>query len=69
MVTSADLLRALINAHHDVVNAEAALAREDQSMYYNQAASKVEIAERRFNDALAAVRDRINELEGTSNHA
>ena len=69
MVTSADLLRALINAHCDVVNTEVALAREGNSGYYIRPASKVEAAERRFNDALAAVMDRINKLEGTSNHA
>lgn len=58
-----ELIRNVLNAHCDVVNAEVALAHDQDQ---DRAVRKAEEADLRFKDAINTLQDYIKALEGNS---
>lgn len=70
MKNSEEIVRDVVNAHHGVVNAEIALARdEDSPMHFNWALRKTQEADRLFKEATDALREHLKTLEGNHTNA
>lgn len=65
MASSEEIIREVLNAHHDVVNAEIEMARdEDSPMHFSWASRKADAAEIRFREAIRVLREHLERLEG-----